>query len=352
MKKHLLFILALIFALCSCGEDKQQLYEPLPAAPVLGEPYVSEVTMKSITVNLPVSYSGYPKASEFSVELFENQDATGKLDKKYMKQISDYEYSVTFYRDISNFSVGKTYYLVASAEHETGTVKSLTCSVKVPDNPLSFSLKNVSDVYYESNLYKVYFTPEIAIYNPEDIDEIKLVFDDTDERDIEFDTEKPSVYKNRWSSTSYSSSISRSMYVKAYLNDGTTWTSQTESFYRVYSGSTGGGGTGGGGTGGDGGGTATYHVKPPALSITASNPYNYLPISYNSYLNHLRSSGLIVYKSGSSYYWKDADGSKHTCTTSGSSVSGSGNYYYESKIDTDYTLMVAKIYISFTCPKF
>lgn len=264
MKKHLLFILALIFALCSCGEDKQQLYEPLPAAPVLGEPYVSEVTMKSITVNLPVSYSGYPKASEFSVELFENQDATGKLDEKYMRQIRENEYSVTFYKDISNFSSGGTYYFVASAGHDTGRVKSLVYSVTVPDSPLSFRLENVSDVkyrvvdYYD---YTVYYTPKINIYNPEYIDEIKLVFaGSSEEYDIEFDKEKPSVYDNRWSTSSNSSRISNSLYVKALLEDGSVLTTQTESFDRQYSGGTGGGGGDiGGGT--EQTGTTTGTIK-------------------------------------------------------------------------------------------
>lgn len=349
MKEHLFFILAFMIALCSCEEYKQS-YNPSKdlREPQIGTPYVSDVTMQSITVNLRVSDYGNPKVSEFSAELFKNQGATESLDKKYMKQISENEYSVTFYKDISNFSVGETYYFEASTEYDSRTIKSSIQSVLVPDKPIKFRVVNVSEVKYrvaDNYDYTVSFEPVIDIYDPKGIEKLYLVFDDEQDRLLSFDKDKASVYTSGWSMSSNSSLISFTVSAKALMKDGSTYATQSVYISKQYSGSTGGGG-------GGGDETATYVVKTPALSITASNPYNYLPVSYNSYLNHLKSSGLTVYKSGSSYYWKDADGAKHTCTTGSSSVSGSGNYYYESKIDTDHTLIVAKIYISFTCPKF
>ena len=42
------------------------------------------------------------------------------------------------------------------------------------------------------------------------------------------------------------------------------------------------------------------------------NPSTYLQASYNSAASTLRTSGILVYKDGSRYYWKDINGMQHT----------------------------------------
>lgn len=149
------------------------------------------------------------------------------------------------------------------------------------------------------------------------------------------------TFSESMSSLGNSATINVTVSAFAIMKDGTKYAGNVETISGTYTGSTNGGETGGGSTV-----TNKYADYTSARTYYTGGHSTFF--SYETMVSHLNRYGLLIYKNGTSYYWTDLEGIKHSALPDRLYT----DQIYDSNIQTgnkenNYQLKRAYIYVSF-----
>ena len=149
------------------------------------------------------------------------------------------------------------------------------------------------------------------------------------------------TYTQSMTSLSNSSTISVTLTAFANMKDGTKYTGNTQTISATYSGS------------GGGDNPVSNKFAEQTTARTFYSGGHSVFYSFESLASTLNIHGILIYKEGSSYYWKDLNGNKHSAVA---------NYNYTDLIyasdlqmgdsKNGYQIKTAYVYVSFSFKPF
>jgi len=350
MKKFIGFVLAISLIILHSCSDKPDEVEAF--TPTVASLQYYDLSSSSVTLSAMVSDDGGSFVNKRGFRLSKTQ--TDAPTDDWGADYSCGDGCGEFSKTIENLEENTTYYYVAYASNSKGYGFTAVSSFITPKKnnsgiegtpvvlktPTLNSLEYSADGFENSSgtkfNYKMSFTVEIVVNDYNNISRagFKLgsqiwYWDNLTEN---------STYSSSMIIMGNTSTLSTTITAYAMMKDGTEYSGNVETLSATYNSNT---------NGGSDDNTVTSKYTDCDARTEYSGGHSTF-ISYETMASHLNIYGLLIYKNGNSYYWKDFDGINHTAVP---------NYYYRDKIfasdiqtgnkENNYQLKKAYIYVSF-----
>jgi hypothetical protein len=183
--------------------------------------------------------------------------------------------------------------------------------------------------------YKISFTVEIDVYDYENIS--RAGFKIGDQIWYWDNLTKNTSYSTPMITMGNTSTLSITITAYAMMKDGSEYTGNSETINATYNNNNGGEGS-----------TTTSKYADYTQARTSYSGGHSTFVSYETMASHLNRYGLLIYKNGNSYYWKDFDGIKHTAMPDRDYKDQIYAYNYQmGNASNNYQVKKAYIYVSF-----
>lgn len=351
MKKFIgFFLIAGLIILHSCSDKPDDIKAFKPTVTNL---QYSELSFSSVTLSAEVSDDGGSFVIKRGFRLSKSKTDTpagnwgtgyscGDGFGGFSKTIEGLEENTTYYYSAyASNTIGDSFTTVSSfitPKKKNSGIEGTPVVLNKPTlNSMEYSATGFENSNGDKFSYKMIFTVEIAVNDYINISRVGYKIGGQ-----AWYWENPTgndTYSYPMSMMGNSSTLSTTITAYALMKDGTEYTGNSETISATYNGNT---------NGGTGGSTISNKYAETTEARTEYSGGHATFVAYETMVSHLNRYGLLIYKDGNSYYWKDFDGKKHSAMP---------NIYYTNKVyasDTqmgnslnNYQVKKAYIYVDF-----